>query len=503
MPLRTLSPLLALALCVTAGGLAAQPAQRVGAEAAQRLRQQGVTLRVGAAGVDTMTARTGTLRVGGGEMIVNVTGARPTRVRPQLAPRTELAPPPSVQGAAPDESVADEPRAEDPAAPRNERTEPHPSREDPAPSKSEESAPAAPAVADATAADATAGPAPPSTATPIAYELGYRIGIGDQAGENFHIVVPIVEIEGGGLRFDPALQAYTGTILFGLVDRDHPGAAVELTRAVMLQITGDVQSMPAVSLRRINIPFEQITLRVQRPRADSVLVRIRPTFDPTGGSVISIPILRAPLTVQASPRRIAGFGLEISELVVQAIRRGDTVPVVVSSTRAKPNPALLRATSDGALSRVRSSGVGADTVRVASGDWEEMVVIRYGWPVAFLLASLIGGLIGGVLNALSTRRHSNPRVIAFLGGQGALTGAVAAVLYAVGINVVGWAPSAEYGEGLMFAVSFVAGLMGPRIFDRFLPKLSVGRKDGDDPPSPAAPPPAPAAPETPGPAAVG
>ena len=156
------------------------------------------------------------------------------------------------------------------------------------------------------------------------------------------------------------------------------------------------------------------------------------------------------------------------------------------------------------MSRVRSSGVGQDTIRVASGDFEEVVVIQYAWPIAFLLAALFGGLVGGVLNALSTHRHSDPRTIAFLGGQGALTGGVAAVLYAVGINVVGWAPSAEYGEGLMFAVAFISGLMGPRIFDRFLPKLSVGRKDGDDAPPPSTPPaPPPAAPATPEPAAVG
>ncbi len=48
------------------------------------------------------------------------------------------------------------------------------------------------------------------------------------------------------------------------------------------------------------------------------------------------------------------------------------------------------------------------------------------------------------------------------------------------INVVEWAPSAECGEGLMFAVAFSSGLMRPRIFDRFLPRLSVGRKDVDD-----------------------
>lgn len=512
--LRRPSLLLAAALCVLASDLAAQRTQRIATDAARRLRDEGVTLRVGAAGVDTVTASTGNLRVRAGDMIVNVTGDRPTRVRPtRTAVRPGVTPTLVIPAVGAGSGASHQPRP-DPVEPRPSREEPAPTRprrdppaptrprrEEPAPepSKREEPAPARPDPAPTPAREEPAATA----STPIAYELGYEIGMGAPEGEHFHILVPIVEIEGGGLRYDPAQQAYVGTILFGLVDRDHPAETGALPNRVRLQISGDVQSLDAVELSQINIPFRQIALRVQRPRADSVLVRIRPTFDPTGGSVISIPVLRNPFAVRASPRRIAGFGLEISELMVQTTRRVDTLPVVIASDRAKPSPAQLNADHDGAMSRVRSSGVGQDTIRVASGDFEEIVVVQYAWPIAFLLAALFGGLVGGVLNALSTHRRSDPRTIAFLGGQGALTGGVAAVLYAVGINVVGWAPSAEYGEGLMFAVAFISGLMGPRIFDRFLPKLSVGRKDGDD--APPSTPPAPAAPAepTPEPASVG
>lgn len=507
--LRRPSLLLAAALCVLAGDLAAQPTQRVATDAARRLRDEGVTLRVGAAGVDTLTASTGSLRVRAGDMIVNVTGERPTRVRPTHTAVSPTGRPTLVIPAVGDGGTGTTPGPRpDPVEPRPSREEPAPARPRreepaPAPSKREEPAPARPDPEPEPAREEP--PAPASPSAPIAYELGYKIGMGALEGENFHILVPIVEIEGGGLRYDPEQQAYVGTILFGLVDRDHPAETGALPNRVRLQISGDVQSLDAVELSQINIPFRQIALRVQRPRGDSVLVRIRPTFDPTGGSVISIPVLRNPFAVRASPRRIAGFGLEISELMVQTTRRADTLPVVIASDRAKPSPAQLNADHDGAMSRVRSSGVGQDTIRVASGDFEEIVVVQYAWPIAFLLAALFGGLVGGVLNALSTHRRSDPRTVAFLGGQGALTGGVAAVLYAVGINVVGWAPSAEYGEGLMFAVAFISGLMGPRIFDRFLPKLSVGRKDGDDAPPSTPPPPAPAAPAepTPEPAAVG
>lgn len=518
LPLSRSILLLAGATCLLAGDLAAQPRLRVDAQAAERLSRDGVALRVNRAGIDTVQVEAG-LRVGAGEMIVAVTGDRPTRVRPLIRP--DLVAPPRVAipgdptpgdagnagsgtgGDATGPRPSTEPAKPEPsghsAEPKRDEPAPGPAsppRREPRPNNSGGSSGSTGSGRPGRPPAPTPAPAPP----PVAYELGYAIGTGDREGDDFHVLVPIVEIEGGGLRYDPAEQAYVGTILFGLVDRDHPHETGSLPNKVLLQITGDVQSVGTVELTQINIPFKQIALRVRRPRSDSVQVNIRATFDPTGGSAISVPVLRAPFTVQASPRRIAGFGLEITELVVQATRRGDTLPVIVSSTRAKPSPAQIRATDDGAVSRIRSSGVGMDTVRVASGDFEEMVIVRFAWPVGFLLAALFGGLIGGVLNSLSTNRSSDLRTLAFLAGQGALTGAVGAVLYAVGINVVGWAPSAEYGEGLMFAVAFISGLMGPRIFDRFLPKLSVGRKDGDPPAPPA---PAPAQPATPEPAAVG
>ncbi|HEV3051524.1 MAG TPA: hypothetical protein VGX50_14565, partial [Longimicrobium sp.] len=216
--LRRNSLLLAAALCVLAGDLAAQRTQRVATEAAQRLRDEGVTLRVGAAGVDTLTATTGSLRVRAGDMIVNVTGDRPTRVRPSrmavnAAERPTLVIPAVGAGSSGTTSetrpdpVEPRPSREEPARTRPRRDPPAPTRtrrEEPAPSRREESAPEPEPSAEA--------PAPASPSAPIAYELGYEIGMGAPEGEHFHILVPIVEIEGGGLRYDPVQQAYVGTI---------------------------------------------------------------------------------------------------------------------------------------------------------------------------------------------------------------------------------------------------------------------------------------------------
>lgn len=489
--LRRTSLLLAATLCVLAGDLAAQRTQQLSPRAARRLQDGGVTLRVDRAGVDTMSSRV--QRVRPGEMIVNVTGARPSRIRPGVRIPVR---PAIVQGAEPGTDATPDAGPSKGGAEGGGTQPERPGGEE---------SPAGGSAGEETAAEEPAATgAPPADDGRIAYELSnYEIGVADAEGEKFHLLTPIVEIEGGGLRYDPRDNVYKGSILIGLLDNENPAASDSLGRAVVVQITGDVQSLNAVELRRMNLPFHRVDLVVARPRGDSVLIRLRPTFDPRGGSVISIPIIRATLTLQASPRRIAGFGLEVAELIVMNQDNGDSIPVALTSLLAKPTPSQVRATREGAVSKIRSSGVGVDTVRLAGGAYQGYAVIHYTWPIAFMLAALIGGLFGGVLNALSTKRHSDPRTIAFLGLQGALTGIVGAVLYAVGINVIGWAPSAEYGEALMFAVAFGTGLMGPGIFDKVLPKLSVGRKDGegDDASTPPTPPPAAPAPTEP--AAVG
>lgn len=511
LSLRKWPLMLAAALCVLAGELAAQPTQTLSSRVARRLQDSGVTLRVDRTGIDTVLRVQGT-RLRPGEMIVNVTGARPTRVRPTVRiPQRPTVVIPSAQSGStvtpdPTPDAGDTPTR----PPRNETPE-RPKRAEPTrrdePKSGELTRPEEPVTPARDETPVVVGSAgvPPSPDDRVAYELSnYEIGVADAAGERLHVLIPLVEIEEGGLRFDPAKNAYVGSILIGLLDKDNPAAADSLGREVVMQITGEVQSLEAVRLRTMNIPFQRVMLSVARPRGDSVLIRLRPTFDPRGGSDIWVPIRRATLSLHASPRRIAGFGLEIAELIVMNQDNEETVPVALISNLAKPNPSQVRATQEGAVSRIRSSGVGTDTVRLAGGAYQGFAVVQYAWPISFLLAAIFGGLFGGVLNALSTKRHSDPRTVAFLGGQGALTGIVGAVLYAVGINVVGWAPSAEYGEALMFAVAFMTGLMGPRIFDRFLPKLSVGRKDdGGDPPPPPAPSATPAAPPASEPAAVG
>lgn len=485
--LRSATPLLAIALALaTAGELGAQQrGRRTTTESTVRVSRTGA--------VDTVPTTTTTTRLRAGEMLVRLPDEAPTRVETPLVrrprrPRTDVL----VPNPPPDETTDPDPGKDAPADEDDSSADPGPTdapekgSDDPTPSKSGETTP----VVGGTAAD---------SASPV-MDLGYELTVAGSGGEPRRLRA-LVEVEGGGLRYDPARRAYVGTVVIGLVDEENPGDMRHLGDSVWVQITGNVRSVRPVLLDNVNFPFDQVELAADDPRADSVLIRVRPSFDP-GGVPMWIPVQLARLTLQASPERLAGFGLEKSELIIHS-PGVDSIPVTLASQRGKPRPNRLWVTATGGVAQLRSAGVGSDVVTVMSGPYVGRISLEYHWPIAFLLAALIGGLIGGVLNALSTNRESDRRTIAFLGLQGALTGLMAAVLYAVGINVLNWAPDAEYGEALMFALAFIGGLMGPRIFDRFLPKLSVGRKDGDGeppaPPAPAAPAPAP----QPEPTAVG
>jgi hypothetical protein len=451
-PLRAALVLCLLAAAsVPAGTLAAQDDPvRVDPTSLRRLRDGSALVHVTRGTVDTVAAAGRVERLSRGDMLVNITGRAPTRI---VSPSTRPDTAPAGPGSRPSADSA----ADDPAPPSTPGTVPERADRD-----------------------------------PVAFDLGYEIGVADGTGDRLRILTPVVEVENGGMRYDPRERAWLGSILIGLVNRDRPADHGALGDSVWVQIAGDIRSVHPVSLDRVNIPFQRVELRVDRPSGDSVRVRLRPTFDPQGVT-LSIPVHAARLTVLASPLRIAGLGLEKSQLMLQGAEGDDSIRVMLASVRGNPSPNQLWVTAAGASAALRSVGVGRDTVTVLSGVYRGTAEVHYVWPWSFLLAALFGGLVGGLLNGLPAHRRSNARALALLGLQGALTGMMASVLYAVGINVLGWAPDATYGEALMLGVAFLAGLVGPRIFDRVHPALSVGRGDppagdGPSPTSPAAEP---------------
>lgn len=300
--------------------------------------------------------------------------------------------------------------------------------------------------------------------------LPYTLGTVDPAmGAGVRYLEARVEIVGGGFRYDPTTQSYVGRVLIGIVDRDNPGRQLDLSN-VFIQVGGEVDraNPNTLALRRTSVPFQEVALRAGEPRSDTVRLRLIPSFDPAGITV-AVPVLVPTVKVQVTPVHIAGLGLEKTDVLIEPPFAG-VVPMMVTALHAHPDPNRLEVGPTGtALVHVRSKGVRTDTILVTGGAYRARVEVVYDPPWLFAAAVLTGGVLGGLLNGFSRRRRANGEALGRLAMQGALTGLGVAVLYAVGIRVFHWAPDGEFGEALIFALSFMGGLAGPRAFDALLP----------------------------------
>jgi hypothetical protein len=310
----------------------------------------------------------------------------------------------------------------------------------------------------------------PTVSGAAVVELPYSIATPDPAAPSeLRFLQARVEIRGGGFHYEPSSRTYVGRVLIGIVDRDNPGRKLSLAD-VDIQIGGDIdQADPGtISLLHTSVPFTDVVLRANHPRADQIPVRVISSFDPAG-ITIAVPVFAPYVLVTASPVHIAGLGLEKTDVLIEPPFDG-SMRMMVTARRAHPEPDHLSVgPSDPGVVHVRSQGLGTDTILVRGGVYSAQVLVVYDTPWLFLGAVLVGGILGGMLNALSRARRQKSAPLWRLPVQGALTGMVVAVLYAVGIHVFRWAPDAQYGEGLMFAVAFIGGLAGPRIFDPLLP----------------------------------
>jgi hypothetical protein len=343
-------------------------------------------------------------------------------------------------------------------------------------------------------------PLPPSNPDPTAqrdtaerssdteFELPYEMGTPEVPN-----LRPRMMLRGGGLRYVRAEDAYVARLLVRLLDGDRPGRQVALRDTIFFQFAGDADAVDPdpLAVTRAGGRSHEVTVRAGRTAGDTLRLLLIPSFDSLAVE-FPIPVLRARLVVTPSPARIAGFGLEKTRLVVQP-PDGGSQPVALTAVRGRVTPATLTVSPDAVgVAELRSRGVGEDTVRVAGGAYEGVATVRYQAPWLFLVAVVLGGAVGGLLNAASrerARRRRRRRGTGRLPVEGILTGFAAAVLYAAGINVFGWAPDADFGEAVMFAVAFAGGLAGPRIFDRFLPAEEESEDGGDGggarPPAPA------------------
>jgi hypothetical protein len=280
---------------------------------------------------------------------------------------------------------------------------------------------------------------------------------------------PVIVVEGGGLRYDG--RTFSGSFLLGLEDRLDPRVRKDLTDPIAFALTVSADSIRPAGLQidHTNLPFERVRVVALAP-GDSVEVGIMiPALE--ARSNVSIPVIPPQLRLEASPRRIQGWGLEVARLTLlyTGLLDGPRT-VVLSADRATPDPARVTLDEAGtAEATLRSRSLGSATVRAASPSLPTAeVVVEFAFPFAFLASALLGGVLGGFARGYQKRASAKPEErkswwFYIIGG--ALFGFAAAIAAAVGINLLPnpfVATISVFNEAVVFVIGFLGGYFGLR-----------------------------------------
>lgn len=292
----------------------------------------------------------------------------------------------------------------------------------------------------------------PDSAAGGHFDLENRYIQFDAAGREVLTLSVRIAIAGGGLRYDPALQAFVGTVFIGLEDSVRHTERLTLSRPIDVQVTGDAESVEPGNLRltHTNVPFESVRIRAQLT-GDVVRLLVQPTFDPDIAPT-PIPVVRPSIIVHASPETIHAFGLQSATITISGPPTLSGESMVISADRGDLDTNTLSLPPRGAATtKIRSGAPGSATVRVEVGDVTSRVTtLRFAFPWSFLVAAVLGSLVGALIRGRVGAGQSVAQVDVLLG---LACGLVAAVAYTIGLNLIGVELSVRVGDAAAFVVS--------------------------------------------------
>ena len=279
-----------------------------------------------------------------------------------------------------------------------------------------------------------------------------------------------VAFEPQGLAYAPD-GVFVGTVHVGLNDSLRPDSTIKLARPVHILLSapaGDAEfDSTDLELSHTNLPFTPVKLRVRDTGQDSVHVTIRAASG--RDFAFSVVLLRPALSIVPSPWSISGLGLEQTRLTISVPSVGGptTQSVTVSGTKSSPDSGTLTIAQGSSRSTMlRSRGVGADTIWAKAPPFRPgYTVVRYDFPVFFLLAAVLGGAFGGaarVLGVTSGVAEADEGTYTRSIVRGLVIGLIAAVLYAAGVNVLGINVPLGVGEAGVFSTAVLGVLFGLR-----------------------------------------
>jgi hypothetical protein len=277
---------------------------------------------------------------------------------------------------------------------------------------------------------------------------------------------PIIE-SSGNLQVSQDGSMFEGRVFVGLQDLNNPAAAYELPAAVALLISGDVDSVAPqqLSMTHTNLPFTEVTIAARDPGEQFELHLV--AAGTTERATAIVKVARPRLELVPARRTIQGFGFEGMDVAVRAIGMQRPGGRRVSLTSEPGSFESSQVTLDDlgtGVARLRSVSVGNATVQASSSPLAPAsATVRFVWPFATLIASVLGGLVGALINRLQRGRIRSLRALRPILLTGLLSGIVVVALYAVGVNVLPIQPTATAGEALTFALAAVGGYLGLKV----------------------------------------
>lgn len=312
--------------------------------------------------------------------------------------------------------------------------------------------------------------------------LPFKLQLVDVAKDEVREFRPVLQPACDVLEFDAAAKAYAVDVGVGIVDSSGVGRTSPLPQPLTLQLSTSLGSATPASLAidHVGPPFRPVALRVAG-EVKEVRLRVLWGAEAEDSVECTFPVHRAELEIEVNPLRIAGFGLEVADVVIRApgaAGRG-VQSVLVSHDRGRLEGSQQVAL-DGegvGIVHLRSSGFGTARVRATAPTFEAAErELQFHWPVAFVLAAVLGGLVGGFVRYIRGPHSRRKATYALL--RSAFIGIVVAAASAVGINVLGIQLGTGIGEAFVFVVAALGAMQGIKLVG----KAAAG---GDAQPAPA------------------
>jgi hypothetical protein len=309
---------------------------------------------------------------------------------------------------------------------------------------------------------AGAAPQEPREPSETVMRLPYEARFVNAQGElqESHAVVKIV---GGGLRLAAATHTFVGQLYIKMADKKDQAATYDLPHAVELLINAALDVTPTLLAISSTNRWHSVRLEAEAPPA-AVDLHISTSND-TQELSLSVPVVAARLWLEVLPPAIQGFGLETATVVVHTNTPSAATGRRVTLTADRGDWSAREPTFGAhgtATAELRSRGTGPIDVRAFSRPFADApaVSVTFEWPWRFASCVLLGAAVGAGIVAARRRRQPSKLRLALEAVAAMGVGVLAALGYAVGVNLLALPLPSGGGEAVFLLISALGPLGG-------------------------------------------